>query len=268
MKKSSRTQTLLQRLHEACFAMDTISKSGHNEHFNYNYARAEEVFAPFREALKCREILIIPEDKVVKWDQVPTRTGPTFLLCTISVEYSFVDVSGQKEEPIKIRVGGAGGDFAGHGYGMAKTSALKYLIRDMSALPWAENEGPGRREMEQENSAVDSLTDPAVFDVSNHNRSRVTLGPSRKQSTAWGNAVVLGGKTAQQVADFLRIEFKVARIQDVPRNDIPRCIDWAGGRGDLVKDLESSLQVIKPKGGPQSVIAIAEAERSDETEVG
>lgn len=237
---SKKNLSLAMRLKQACAAVPAMDKLGSNPDFNY--VKASQIFEVFRAELLSRDILLLPDDKELTEKDVPTPAGPVLNRVSLLVEYELRDCS-KAAEPSIIKKGyGSGIDFGDKALYKAKTGALKYFFRVLGIIPWIEADDP-----EYNAVGIDAaLNDPRVYKSGKKNRA------DDRQIRAFNSAVSTSGKTAEQVALYLRERYDLARIEDMAQPDFIEAIRWACGTGELTEALEVSLAVEEKKRGKKT----------------
>ena len=235
-------QSLKLRLAEACAAVPALDKEGHNP--EYNYVRASQIFTAFRKELLNRDILLLPNELEVREQDVPTVAGPTLNRVTLHVEYELSDCRGV-DEPIVKKAFGVGIDPGDKAIYKAKTGALKYFFRVLGIIPWLESDDA------EADADIDDMTNPEVYAEPGGKKARMRV--MQKQVRAFDSACHQGGKTAEQIKDYLRTKFDVATITDLARGDFNEAIKWAYGAKEQVVDaIETSIRVINEKKAAQA----------------
>ena len=244
-------QSLAMRLLEACRAVPTFDKLGQND--DYNYVQASQIFEVFRAELMKRDILLLPDEKQVIEVEVPTLPGPVLRQITLHVDYELLDCRGNESSIVKHAIG-IGLDNGDKAIYKAKTGALKYFFRVLAMIPWSEGDP-------SHDSGIDDQTNPRVYE----NRKKAARADNL-QKRAFDSACHRSGKTAQQVADYLRTEFDIASVTDLAAADATKAIKWASGAPDqLVEHLQASVKAVSRKpNGAQPIVAAQDHVATDE----
>jgi hypothetical protein len=233
-------RSLVSKLTKACQAVGGIEKLGENEYAGYKWMRAADISKAFRHELFKRNILIVPDEKEVTEKEVPAAVaGVVLRQVTLKVEFSVLD--GDSDQKI-----------VGVGYGVAlgtddkmlykaKTGALKYFLRNLGLVP-------DERDDVEFDESVDETTDQRLAEspegMSKRKKRTKVAG---YQVRAFDSAAHRSGKTAAQVADYLREKFQVASPADLTKGDFNDAIKWACGSEALVETLETSVAILEKK---------------------
>jgi hypothetical protein len=248
------------RLLEACRTVPTFDKLGSND--NYNYVFASQIFEKFRAELMVRDILLLPDEKDVIEKDIPTVAGPTLRQITLHVDYELIDCRGV-DPPIVKHAIGVGMDNGDKAIYKAKTGALKYFFRVLGIIPWNERDDP------EYDSGIDDQTDPKVY----QERKKVKRIAS-KQQRAFDSACHRSGKTAQQIADFLKTQFDIATVADLSTEDFNAAIKWASLESnsvDLTDVIRMSAELAtesQAKKKVQPIVAVMDQQIDDEVATG
>jgi hypothetical protein len=267
ISRRKKKQSLAMRLAEACAAIPVMDKLGTNNP-EYDYVYASQIFAAFRKELLDRDILLLPDEKEVTEKDIPTVAGPILRQVTLQVEYELIDCRGL-EPSIKKTAFGVGMDHGDKAIYKAKTGALKYFFRVLGIIPWLERDNP------EADVSIDEATDPRLYEKDYDKKTAKQRRIQDRQIRAFDSACHASGKTAEQVADYLKTKFQCATVADLQRADFDTVIKWATGAPEaLVDGLETSIKAIqgsvtaitgKKRGQP--VVEILDRKVRDEVDV-
>jgi hypothetical protein len=260
MPRKITQKNLITKLAEACNAVGGVEKKGRNEHQKYAYVKAADVAKAIRRELFQRKVLLLSDEKEVSEQEVTTNAGTKMTKLTLKVEYTLRD--GESEEKITTVAYGIAMDSGDKAIYKAKTGALKYFLRGLGIIP-------DERDDPEADEGVDAATDGRAFE---ENFDKKTLKQRKVQDyqiRAWDSACHESGKTADQIATFLREKYKVATVADLMRADFNEAIKWAvksGNGEDLTDTLTVSVQAVQKKkdGKPQPIVKAAEYVPLDE----
>ncbi len=223
-------RSLAGRMLAACEAVPALDKNGRND--EYNYCSASQLLEVFRTELFKRDVLILPNDLELIEHEVPTIPGVILNRVTLKTEYEFRDCLGKEPSILKTAFGSGidGGDKALY---KAKTGSIKYLLRILGMIPW--NDADPESDL-----ATNDLTDPRTFDTKKGKTTKASRLAAR-QIRAFDSACHASGKTAQQVADYLRATWSTATVADLPKQEFNEAIKWATQASDLRQQIQESL---------------------------
>jgi ERF superfamily len=230
-------KSLVTKLAEACNSVGGVEKKGRNEFQKYAYVRAADISKVFRRELFKRNILLTSNELDLTEKEVPTNSGGTMRYVTLKAEYILRD--GESGETLTSVAYGMGMDSGDKAVWKAKTGALKYFLRGLGIVP-------DERDDPEADESVDEQTDHRVmaeFDKKTAKQRTV----AEYQIRAFDSACHDSGKTADQVAVFLREKYKVATVADLQRGDFNEAIKWAVKNGDLIDTLAVSASAASRK---------------------
>jgi hypothetical protein len=241
------TNSLAAKLAAACDAVGGVEKKGRNEFQRYNYVKAADIAKAIRHELFSRGILVLIDEK--EWVQermIKTNSGGEVPLMRLRAEITFRD---EKESLGPLTAFATAFDSGDKAIYKAKTGLLKYALRGLGLIP-DEKDDP------EFDETVDEATDPRV------NRKPSASAKTKKvaefQARAWDSACHQTGKTASQVAQFLRVRFSAASIMELTQEDFADAIKWAANTEPLAQTLAASVRAAKTNGNgkpPQPVVA-------------
>jgi hypothetical protein len=185
---------------------------------DYAWTRAEDVSLAFRTMLWKSGILFTACDL-----EHTTERFEDERIVTVKTEFIFSD--GQEE----IRRVGFGSGTGEKGLYQAQTGAVKYIFLRLGLI-------------------TNTADDPD--EASSGSTAAKRRDPKRiklKDVMAFQDACVAGGKTAQQVADYLKSEWDVATATDMPRSGAQDAIKWANGTQSFEEQAKASLAVLEMK---------------------
>ena len=96
---------------------------------------------------------------------------------------------------------------------------------------------------------MDEATDPRVMDEGSREGSKARKKAKKLAEykvRAFDSATHESGKTAEQVAKYLRARWSVASVSELPDDEFTEAIRWAMGKEDLIKTLETSKKAAQP----------------------
>jgi hypothetical protein len=239
------TNSLAAKLAAACDAVGGVEKKGRNEFQCYNYVKAADIAKAIRHELFSRGILVLIDEK--EWVQermIKTNSGGEVPLMRLRAEITFRD---EKESLGPLTAFATAFDSGDKAIYKAKTGLLKYALRGLGLIP-DEKDDP------EFDEAVDEATDPRVIDPGTKASRKKNAKLHEYQARAWDSAVRESGKTAAQVATFLRVRFSAANVMELTQDDFKDAIKWAVGTEDLAKTLATSRDAVRNK-PPRPVVA-------------
>ncbi len=231
-------QSLVAKLAEACDAVGGVEKKGRNEFQRYNYVKAADVAKAIRHELFSRGILtLISEKEWKKIADIPTNSGNVLALMQLSADVTFVD---GMETVGPLQAFGTAMDSGDKAIYKAKTGILKYALRDLGLIP-DEKDDP---EFDED---IDEQTDPRVLQPGEKKGRGKRKKIMEFQVRAWDAACHKSGKTAEQIASFLRVRFSAASVTEITVEDFTDAIKWAMGVEEMEKTLATSATAITRK---------------------
>lgn len=238
-------KSLAVRLAEACDAVGGVEKKGRNEFQRYNYVKAADVAKAIRHELFSRGILILVDEKEWTEDRkILTNSGQEIPLMKLRGEVLITD-GAEKIGPLTaFATAFDSGDKAIY---KAKTGLLKYALRGLGLIP-DEKDDP------EFDEKVDEETDPRVTNPPESRAKRKKAAKIHEyQARAFDSACRESGKTAEQIAKYLRARFSAASVSDLVQEDFQDAIKWATAQEDLTETLKNSVKAARP---PQPVTAV------------
>lgn len=235
-------KSLVTKLAEACNSVGGVEKKGRNEFQKYAYVRAADISKVFRRELFKRNILLTSNELELTEKEVPTNSGGTMRYVTLKAEYILHD--GENGETLTSMAYGMGMDSGDKAIWKAKTGALKYFLRGLGIVP-------DERDDPEADESVDEQTDARVMADHDKKTSRQRT-VAEYQVRAFDAACHSSGKTAAQVAAYLREKFKVATVADMMRGDFNQAIRWANRSEDLAETLATSVNIARKK--PETIL--------------
>jgi len=203
------------------------------------------VLSAFRQELWKRGILLLPDEKELVEKDVASMGGPVLRQVTIKTEYEFRDCRGSEPSIVKSAYG-VGMDHGDKAAYKAKTGSVKYLFKILGMIPWIESDDP------EADASLDDKTDPRVFDASDNAKTKKQKRISDRQVRAFDSACHQSGKTADQVAVYLRTKFSTATVADLPKEEFNDAIKWACQSSDLKQQIQESVVAANAKEERQS----------------
>jgi hypothetical protein len=145
-------KNLVTKLSKIMGKLDTIGKSGYNEHHKYAYVMEADILEHVRSSLADNNIFVF--SSVLS----STKEGD---LTTVLMEYTLVD--GDSGESVKVQAAGQGADRQDKGIYKAITGANKYFLLKNFMLPTGddpENEGAQKHQQKPVAKAADTKNAP------------------------------------------------------------------------------------------------------------
>ncbi len=236
-----RPKRLSARLADACAAIPALPMLG--QHPDYNYVKASQIFEAFRKELSSRGILVLPNELEITEKDVATPVGITLRQVTIRTEYEFRD-TWLGGPGIRLVAHGVGIDAGDKGAYKAKTGSLKYLLKILGIIPWAETDDP------ESDASVDDITRQKVYADGAGAKTPKQRRVNDQQIRAFDSACHKSGKTADQVARYLRVKFSTATVADLPKSEFEEALRWALQDTDtMLQQLGDSLAAEKKSAG-------------------
>lgn len=228
--------------------MGGVEKKGRNDFQRYDYVKAADVAKAIRHELFQRGIVVIIDEK--EWTQlrtVKTTAGelPEMLLKS---EVTFMDGAETLGPFVAMATAMDCGDKAIY---KAKTGLLKYVLRGIGLIP-------DERDDPEFDEAVDEQTDPRVLEAGEQKGRGRRKKLADFRIRAFDAACHQSGKTADQLASYLRTRFNAASISEISEEDFTSAIKWAMGTEELAETLTTSTQAVtsrKKNGQAQPVVA-------------
>lgn len=128
---------LYAKICEVIEEVEEVAKTGHNDHFHYDYATAEEVLRVIRAPLATRRVIVLPSLQAIEERTYTSvnRQGEAreSTITTAHIRYTFIDCdTGEREE---CEWAGQGDDPSDKGWGKSATNAAKTFLRTAFLLP-------------------------------------------------------------------------------------------------------------------------------------
>jgi len=248
-------KSLIAKLAEACDAVGGVEKKGRNEFQRYSYVKAADIAKAIRHELFERGILLIVNEKEwAKIGDITTNSGNLMPLMQLTAEVTFRDDS---ETLGPIQAFATAMDSGDKAIYKAKTGLLKYVLRGIGLIP-DEKDDP------EFDESVDEQTDPRVMEVPSRSERKKKAALKDFQIRAWDAACHSSGKTAEQVAKFLRDRYSVATVTDLPPDEFKDAIRWATGVEKLEDTLATSVISAKKKANGQPIVQALDHVPADE----
>lgn len=222
---------------EACNSVGGVEKKGRNEFQKYTYVRAADISKLFRRELFKRNILLTSNELELTEQTVQTNSGGTMRYVTLKADYILRD--GDSGETLSSVAYGMGMDSGDKAIWKAKTGALKYFLRGLGIVP-------DERDDPEADESVDEQTDERVM-AAHDKKTAKQRSVADYQIRAFDAACHASGKTAEQVAGYLRSKYNVATVADLMRSDFNELIKWAVKNGDLKDTLAASVDIVTRK---------------------
>lgn len=228
-------KSLVEKLAEACNAVGGVEKKGRNEFQRYDYVKAADVAKAIRHELFKRGIVVIVDEKAWSVDRmIVTNSGAEIPLMILRGEVTFRD---DKETLGPIGAFATAFDSGDKAIYKAKTGLLKYALRGIGLIP-------DERDDPEFDEAVDAETDPKVITGGKPSKGK---NPRIKeyQVRAWDSAIHKSGKTAEQVATYLRVRWSAATVGELTPEDFKEAIKWPLGTEPMAETLATSVAAKK-----------------------
>jgi len=238
------TKSLVTKLAEACNAVGGVDKKGRNEFQRYNYVKAADIAKAIRHELFERGIIVVLDEK--EWTMVrmiKTNSGNDMPEMLLKCEVTFrdgVDVLGPFGA---FATAMDSGDKAIY---KAKTGCLKYVLRQIGLIP-------DERDDPEADESVDEQTDERVLTPAEKKAGKKRKTVAEFKVRAFDAACHTNGKTASQVAEFLRARFSAAAVHELTDEDFGGAIKWAMGTEELAATIATSVTAVTRK-APQPIV--------------
>jgi len=146
-------------------AVDRIPKNGYNDHFNYKFVRAVDVFDSMRK--------LLIEHKLLAY---PTMTGKEIMGAKTVLTFDITLVDIESGEKMVIQWSSEANDTQDKGFNKAETALMKYFFITFFLIPTGdgdlEDENVGGKQAEQtpaQKAAADKLADDRKRFIANAN---------------------------------------------------------------------------------------------------
>jgi hypothetical protein len=255
-------KSLIKKIAEACNAVGGVEKKGRNDFQNYDYVRAADVAKAIRRELFSRGVVIVQNEKNFRQiGTVLTNKGNELREWQLDVDFLIFDAD--SDDSLTVQAFGVAMDSGDKAIYKCKTGATKYFLRALGLIP-DERDDP-EFDSKVDEAVTRSPKKPAQRQPADNAHSRI---PRIKefQARAWEAACRETGKTAKQVADYLRIRWSANTIMELNVEDFPDAVKWATATSELTDDLKMSVKNAKAgKRGPQPIVP--ELDRYDAGEI-
>lgn len=229
--------SLVAKLAAACDAVGGVEKKGRNEFQRYNYVKAADVAKAIRHELFSRGVVIIPDEtEYIEIGKIKTNSGGEMREFKLVVEFTIYD--SESNEKIVVKAIGIAMDSGDKAIYKCKTGATKYFLRALGLIP-DEKDDP------EFDETVDEKTDSRVTAMPDKNARNKKKKIAEFQARAWDSACRDSGKTAMQVAEYLKVKFRATSVMDLTPEEFTFAIQWALGTEETVKTLQASLDSAK-----------------------
>lgn len=242
--------SLIKKLAEACNAVGGVEKKGKNDFQNYHYVRAADVAKAIRHELFSRGVVLIQNEKEFKQiGVVLTNKGAEIREWQLDVEIIIHDAD--SDDSLTVQAIGVAMDSGDKAIYKCKTGATKYFLRSLGLIP-DERDDP-EHDSKVDEAVTRTAKKPAQRQPADNAHSQI---PRIKefQARAWEAACRETGKTAKQVADYLRTRWSAAVISELNIEDFADAVKWATATSELADDLAMSVKNVKQRRGPQPVV--------------
>jgi hypothetical protein len=235
--------SLVRKLAQACNAASGVDKKGKGDH--YNWVRWAEVAGALRHELFKRRVILTSEELECETKLWKAMTGAIFRHVTLKVKFTLRD--GDSGETLDFIHYGIAMDAADKAIYKAKTGALKYFLKGLGLLP-------DERDDPEADETINDHTDPRLYQREKEFETR-TKGQKRiaaYQQRAFDAACHSSGKTAAQVAEFLKAQFRCASVADIMKSEFDAAMAWAArSEPDYTATLAASVEAKKANGAAQ-----------------
>lgn len=160
MSEKNRAGGVYDKVRTVSEQVGEIPKTGHNDHFGYDYHEADKVMAELRPLLAEVGLVIIPHQVEIEDVAVETRSGNAFLT-TVKHEIEVVDT--EDGSSFRFPVYGRGQDSADKGPTKAYTMAYKYGVMKLFGIASSQSDPDAAAPAKQNGSkgqADDTVTCP------------------------------------------------------------------------------------------------------------
>lgn len=245
------SKSLIKKLAEACNAVGGVEKKGKNDFQNYNYVRAADVAKAIRHELFSRGVVLIQNEKEFKQiGVVLTNKGAEIREWQLDVEIIIRDAD--SDDSLTVQAIGVAMDSGDKAIYKCKTGATKYFLRALGLIP-DERDDP-EHDSKVDEAVTRTTKKPAQRQPADNAHSRIPL-IKEFQARAWETACRETGKTAKQVADYLRTRWSATVISELNIEDFADAVKWATATSELADDLAMSVKNAKAgKRGPQPIV--------------
>ena len=223
-----------------------LAKKNKNEHFNYKYTGHDQIMEALAPLIAKYGVCIEPPEPV-EWKQTErglTSKGSPKIIT--QVKYQFIITNADKpEEPAMIKhVLSEALDSEDKGFNKASTQADKYLCFRLFRIATPADDPDALHTKDSEED----------FDAKTEGQRRV----AQFQVNTFLETCVNKGKTAEQIAAYLKEKFKIVQVEEMMRKDFNEAIKWAHSNGELKDTLDTSLKVAKKRTASQTVSVMPE----------
>lgn len=237
-------QTLIAKLAAACDAVGGIDKKGENKDqsgkLRYKYLKAADVAKAVRHELSKRGVILTADEKEFSHTgSIATQSGAELREFTLKVEYTLRDAD--SGDTITTTAYGVAMDSGDKALWKAKTGALKYFLRGLFILP-----------DEKDDPEADTLVDDKAEEAYKKDFEKKTKNQTRLEAwqiSAFDNACHHHGRTAEQVAQYLKARFSVATIADLTKPNYQDAMKFARN------DLKETLKVVEKKSAERVMVS-------------
>lgn len=222
---STKPQTLIAKLAQACDAVGGVEKKGRNQAQGYDYVRAADVAKAIRHELHSRGVMVIQDEESAEWSEFTTMKGHAMRECKLRVAFILSDGT----ESLTVHAFGVAMDSGDKAIYKAKTGALKYFLRGLGLIP-DEADDPENAEPQQlkprEVLTPDFPPRPQRPEAKRP-EPQVPVGSIAPfQKSAFLNACKKAGKTDKQVTEYLG-SLGCEALDEMPKKDFPEALKWA-----------------------------------------
>lgn len=246
MTRSSKPQTLIAKLAEACKAVSPLTKQGKNMEFPY--LRISDIADALRQELFSRGVVILPNDVECEQKKFSTEITGRYLT-VVRVKTQFTVTDGRTSRVFSAYGIDSDREDGWKALATAQTLALKSFLKRMGLI-------------------FGDKDDPEIRDTSSPRAQAAFVATAEKredyQRRAWDAHLKGCGKTKKQIEGFLSTEFGFnvtsQDIAELQREQFDVAMRWLSTNGDLAETLTTSVKHAKNgKGKAQPVVALIDS---------
>jgi hypothetical protein len=126
-------RSLARKVAEIVAAVSRVPKTGHNAHFNYDFAQEADVLLAVRGEMAKRSLALFPSVAAHNVREVQGKSGGALYVTTLRVEFTLED--GDSGEQRTFAIIGEGEDNHDKGANKALTAAEKYACLKLFLIP-------------------------------------------------------------------------------------------------------------------------------------
>lgn len=199
-------KALIERLLEACQDIPALKFTETNKEFDFDYVKASQLYDQFRTRLMDRKIMVLTEESEISHAQFD-RLSETYRETTLKVTFEVRDCLSEASLSRTHFGVGVAPIHTGFSLYIAKTMAAKYFLRGLAMVPWAEGDQEFQNKKNQGLEGIEA-------DQPKRNMTRAEKVED-SNLRAWHSAMMRGGKTEVQVAEYLIGKHNAVSIRDL-----------------------------------------------------